>query len=119
MIGMSSASRYVALAAVTIGALCAHPAPAHAQSRSIVVRVSPTTIPYRPGRVPSQCLAYSVPARGVVVFCEGRPPTPYDVDVVLLYGGVKPWGWRTPDDCILRRGAVTNTGYLYCKTRHW
>jgi hypothetical protein len=118
---MKMTLRSIAFAALATVGLFATVAPSQAQSvpATITVHLSPTHIPYAPGTVPSQCLAYAMPGQAPVVFCEGQPLTPFDVNVSLMYGGVKPWGWKTPDDCILRRGTISGTGFLYCKTRHW
>ena len=115
---MKMTLRSIALAALATVGLCATVAPSQAQSVPpvITVHLSPTARPYIPGTVPSQCLA-NLPGRGPVVYCEGMPLTPADVNVALLYGGVKPWGWKTPDDCILRRGVLSGTGFLYCIRR--
>ena len=118
---MKMSFRTISLAALAAIGLLATVAPSQAQSvpANIVVHLSPTHLRYAPGTVPSQCLAYALPGQGPVVFCEGLPITPADVNVALMYGGVKPWGWKTPDDCILRHGMISGTGFLYCKTRHW
>lgn len=117
-----STVRTLALAAAALGTL-ALAAPADAQVLSIgstiTARLTPTIVAYRPGAVPSQCLAYAVPGEGPVVFCEEQFPTKYDVQVTLMFGGYKPAGFRTPDDCILRTGGPAGQYLMYCKGVHW
>lgn len=112
----------VALSLATVATLTSA-APANAQALSIGstinARLTPTVVPYRPGTVPSQCLAYAVPGEGPVVFCEEQFPTKYDVTVTLMFGGYKPAGFRTPDDCILRSGGPGGMYLMYCKGVHW
>jgi hypothetical protein len=84
---------------------------------TIIDRLSPTALRYVPGTVPSQCLAYAtIPGAAPIVYCEGYPPTAADVQVQLFFSGEKPWGFRTPDACVLRHipGTLTR-GWMYCK----
>jgi hypothetical protein len=118
---LRSSIRSLSLAAIAAVGMIAATSPSQAQTAPAFInaRLSPTRLAYVPNMVPSQCLAYAMPGQRPVVYCEGQPPTPFDVNVSLMYGGVKPWGWKTPDDCILRHGYTAVTGLLYCKTRHW
>jgi hypothetical protein len=120
---IKTALRTLALTAVAFGGLLAISAPSRAQTlvigSSITSRLTPTTVPYRPGTVPSQCLAYGVNGQGPVVFCEMQFPTQWDIQVPLMFGGYKAPGFRTPDDCILRSSPIASQFLLYCKTKHW
>ena len=138
---MKQTLRFAALLAVMIAGLFAMPALSQAQvpvgpalGSAITARLTPTIVPYQPGTVPSQCLAYQVqvqptvvlgqpvlapPQLRWVVFCEEQFPTQWDVTVTLLFGGFKPPGFRTPDDCILRKSSIPGLFSEYCKGVHW
>jgi hypothetical protein len=115
---MKLITRTVAALALVAGlAGIASSANAQVLPPTITARLAPTAIPYHPGTVPSQCLAYAtIPGAAPIVYSEGQPLTPADVQVTLLFRGIKPWGFRTPDQCILRHvpGTLTS-GAMYCK----
>ena len=128
---MNKTIRTTVLAALvaTAGAI-GFAAPSSAQTpvaigSTTTARLFPTTIPYVPNTVPADCLAYSLsPGARPIVFCENMTPTRSilpgapNVTATLFFGGYKPWGWRTPDDCVSRKDLL-GRAMVYCKQPHW
>jgi hypothetical protein len=127
---MTKTIRNTVLAALvaTAGAI-GFAAPSNAQAplalgSTTMAHLFPTTLPYIPGTVPSDCLAYPVATpTGLhpVVFCEkiggpriliqGMAP----VDVQLFFRGYYPVGTHFPDNCVARVGALSGRIMKYCK----